>query len=465
MEHVKTEGLGAAGLDPDSTHPAADPRYLVLARFIRFCSTILSTPIPQEAAALIVNRIGEIVRVDRAVLVKLKGGNPIVSVTGGGPAAQDSSFADAIEIVRRRYREGLETTLVPKVPEGEKNAMSHLWRVQQALGGTQILWLPLWLSKDNDVPPEYALWLERWQGRQWDKADIELLQHSALFLGHGLARHRPQKRSASRFKRIAVCAILFILLLMPVNASITAPARVIPDRPHHIFAPMDGILKDLLVRPGQWVEKEALLFRYDARVLDKRLDEAYRNVAVAKAKLVRLEGAAHRDPDARAELPVQQLEVERAEADARFFLSQRERSEVRTIQPGVIVLDDPDALIGAVIQTGQAVLSVADPAQHKLHIMVPASDAGFLKNGAQVSIRLDSQPLKSYSALVTRVGFEIKLSPDQVPSVLTEAIWVNAPPDVRPGQKGTAKIYGPSTILGKQIFRKPLIAIRQMTGF
>lgn len=465
---------GGRSIPPGSTPGAATPptgpgsaemtREKVLARFIRLCSAVFSTPVPQEAAALTVNRISELVRVDRAVLVRAKGKNPILAVTGGGGAAQDSVFADAVETVRRRFRERPDAVVVPAVPDQGKEAAPYLRKIQQSMGGTRILWLPLWLSRDAKVPAKYALWLERWHNQPWEKADIELLQHAALFLGHGLNRSRPETRTRIRFTKAAVILALLIFLALPVTSSVTAPSRVVPDRPHHIFAPMEGILKELYVRPGQWVEKGDILFRYDSRVLDKRLDEAFRNVSVAKAKFLRLEGAAHRDPEARAELPVAELEVERAEADVQFFANQQKRADVRTAEPGVVVLDDPDSLIGAAIQTGQAVMSVADPAQTKIRIMVPAGDVGFLKKGARVSIRLDSDPLNSHPAVITRIGFEVKLSENQVPSVLAEAIWVGDSPDIQPGQKGTSKVYGPSTVMAMQILRKPLIALRSMTG-
>jgi len=336
------------------------------------------------------------------------------------------------------------------------------------MSGTAILWLPLRLTRDTKIPPEYALWLERWHGIPWEKTDVELLQHAAVFLGHGLVRPESAiRQSRSRFMRIAMGLMILIFLALPITSSVTAPMRVIPDRPYHIFAPMDGILKELRVQPGQQVKDGEILFRYDARVLDKRLDEAYRNVAVARAKLVKLEGAAHHDPQSRADLPVQQLEVERAEADVEFFKNQQSRAEVRTAKPGVIVLDDPDALVGAAIQTGQLVLSVADPAMTKLRIMVPASDVGFIKEGARVKVSLDSDPLNSLNAIITRIGFEIKLSENQVPSLLVEAVWSDADKaahKVQPGQKGVTKIFGETTYLGIQILRKPLIALRTFTG-
>ncbi len=453
--------------DPGGGSPGGPPKAgadMVLARFLRLCSAVLSTPVPQEAAALTVNRIAEVVRVDRAVLVHLKGKHAIRAVTGGGKSAQDSAFADAVGTVRARFRDRQEPVVVPPA-EGGRTASESLKKVQDAMGGTTILWLPLWLDREGKVPPTYALWLERWRGIPWDRTDIELMQHAALFLGHGIARPRtPAVRSRKRLIRSVIALCILLLLAVPVTSSVTAPARVEPDRPHHIFAPMDGILKELMVQPGQTVKQGAVLFRYDSRVLEKRLDEAYRDVAVARAKLVRLQGAAHRDREARAELPVRKLEVERAQADVEYYTRQLERSEVETAKAGVIVLDDPDALIGAALQTGQAVLSVADPEQTKVRIMVPTADVGLLEPGARVKLRLDSDPLTSLPAVVTRIGFEVRVSESMIPSVVVEAVWTGEPPEVHPGQKGSAKIYGDSTLLGMQILRKPLIAARNFVG-
>ncbi len=453
-------GAGNSGeqQQPPRARPAGSD--MVLARFLRVCTSILSAPMPQEAAALVVNRVAEITRVDRAVLVRLSGKSPIAAVTGGGQAAQDSGFADAIDAARDAYGDRQEPMILPPAQEGP------IQKVQSAMGGTGILWLPLWLDRDGKIPPAYALWLERWRGLRWDDSlDVELLRHAALFMGHGLARPRSAAlRSRKRIIRSVAGLVLLLVLALPVTSSVTAPLRAVPDRPHYIFAPMDGILKELLVQPGQRVAKDTVLFRYDARVLDKRLDEAYRNVAVARAKLAKLEGAAHRDREARAELPVQRLEVERAEADVEFFARQRARAEVKTVNPGVIVLDDPDAIIGAALQTGQAVMSVAEPDKTKVRIMVPASDVGFLKEGARVGVRLDSDPLRTIPAVITRLGFDVMVSEDQIPSVMAEAVWVGDPPEVQPGQKGSAKIYGDSTILGMQILRKPIITVRSFIG-
>ncbi|MEE4358673.1 MAG: HlyD family efflux transporter periplasmic adaptor subunit, partial [Desulfococcaceae bacterium] len=206
-----------------------------------------------------------------------------------------------------------------------------------------------------------------------------------------------------------------------------------------------------------------IIFRYDTRILEKQLEEARKGIAVARAELARLEGAAYKDEDARAKIPVQKLEIERKESEVAFIEKQLELSEVRTASAGVVVIDDPDALIGASLRTGEMVLSIADPEHTRPRMMVPVTDAGLLNKDAPVFIHLDSDPLRRITGKVERIGFDVRLSDEQVPSVLVDAQWedeVNA----APGQRGSARIQGPKTYLGLQIFRKPLMSLRTMFG-
>ena len=95
--------------------------------------------------------------------------------------------------------------------------------------------------------------------------------------------------------------------------------------------------------------------------------------------------------------------------------------------------------------------------------MVPVTDAGLVSVGAETLVRLDSDPLKSISAKVERKGFDVRTSDEQIPSVLTEGVWVDETA-VMPGQRGVARITGPKTALGLQIFRKPMMKVRVWLG-
>jgi len=53
----------------------------------------------------------------------------------------------------------------------------------------------------------------------------------------------------------------------PVYSRISSPLQVLPEHPCYVFAPFDGIVKMVFVRPGQIVKKSGLIFSYDSRIL------------------------------------------------------------------------------------------------------------------------------------------------------------------------------------------------------
>lgn len=420
----------------------------------------------REAGALLVNRMAEIVAADRVVLIELGMRPRLVNVSGGGIIDQDSRFTEAVVLLNRRLRGQDKGLVVPEEPA--EGGDSHLRDRQAAMRGTRIVWLPLpYDGQATGEQIQYALWLERWRGQDWLPDEVALLNRVAVFFGQMLRPRAGRMRDKlSKRKIFAVIAAAFVgAMMIPIETSTIAPARVVPAHPSYVFAPLEGVLKELEVKPGQEVREGDVLFRYDARVIDKKLDEAVREVAVARAELERLEGAAFRDAEARAKLPVQQLEVELSESNLDFLRSQRELADVRATTDGIVVLDDPDALIGHPLQLGEQVFSIADPVDTKIRMMVPSSDAGLIEVGQQVELRLDRDPLKSIPARVTRVGFDIVMSEAQVPSVMTEAEWATQlPGGIQPGQRGSAKLISEPRALWKQIFRKPLIKLREITG-
>ncbi|MFP4350511.1 MAG: efflux RND transporter periplasmic adaptor subunit [Desulfococcaceae bacterium] len=445
---------------------AMDPKTMnsVLARLLNMARAAMRAESARKAGDIIVNRIHTLIPVDRAAVVPLTGNKRILCLSGHLEPSQDNPFSQAVHETRKLYRKTEEPVVVRPDTLPESSRSPQLRQVLESTGGTSVLWVNL--PHPTDGGPLFALWLERWNRKPWSAEEIKLLSHALLFFGYALGTPRKTLGSAIRKKRVLwmALAFFFILMWLPVQSNVSAPVQVVPERPHYVFAPFDGIIEDLAVRPGDRVSVGDLIFRYDTRVLEKQLDEALRGgLAVARAELARLEGAAYTDEEARARIPVQKLEVRRREAEIAFLRQQLELSEVRSGADGVVVLDDPDALIGASLQTGQLILRVADPARSKLRIMAPVSDTGLIREGAAVAVRLDSNPLHSIPARVERVGFDVELSDEQVPSVLIEA-EAEGGQEVMPGQRGSAKIAGPRVTLGMQIFRKPLMSLRDFIG-
>ncbi|MFW6331805.1 MAG: efflux RND transporter periplasmic adaptor subunit [Thermodesulfobacteriota bacterium] len=435
----------------------------LLARLVNLSISALKAESFEKRTTLIVNQIHTLVKTERTLLAPLSGKNRILCISGDLEPSQDNPFSQAVAEIRSIYRNVDEAKVISGESLDSDIRAPQTRKVLEAMGGTQILWLPLPSPASDEK--SFALWLERWNNKPWNPEEIKLLSHAAYLFGSALAVPRKVKKKSGKKRGLLVGLIVLALLLMvPVHSRVTAPAQVVPDNPYYVFAPFDGIVDDLTVKPGEKVAKGNLIFRYDTRVLEKQLEEAQRGgLAVARAELSRLEGEAYKNEEARAKIPVQKLEVKRKQSEVEFLQTQLELSEVRTEADGVVVLDDPDALIGASLQTGQLVLSVADPERTKLKIMVPVTDAGLLQEDAPAGIRLDSAPLRSIDAKIERIGFDVVLSDERVPSVLVEAVWEKKVL-LNPGQRGIARIKGPKIALGLQLFRKPLMVVRTFLG-
>lgn len=452
-------------MHPQQQQPQAQQTAIntVLARLVNLAVATLKAESLEKAGNIIVNQVHTIVKAERAVIVPLTGKDRILCISGDLEPAQDNSFAEAVHEVRKLYADESEPKILSRdtVPSG--TSIPNTEKILEAMGGTQLLWLMI--PPPPGKQPMYALWLERWSNRQWTEEEIRLLSHASVFFGQALVpREKPKKTIQKKIKLWLTMGIMFLGLFIPIPARITAPVQVMPDKPYYVFAPFDGIIQELVVRPGEKIKKGDLIFRYDTRVLEKRLEEAQRGgLAVAMAELTRLEGAAYTDEEARARIPVQKLEVERRKSEVAFLQQQLEMSEVRSEAEGVVVLDDPDALIGASLMTGEMVLSIADPNRTKLRIMVPVSDAGWIKENGPAVAWLDSNPLRAIKAQITRVGFDVKMSDKHIPSILVEASW-EEDSHATPGARGTVRIDGPRVSIGMYFFRKPLMVLRTLIG-
>lgn len=444
--------------NPQAQQAQAQQAVPMLARFVHYANRTLATESTAEAAAQVVTRFVELMPADRVVLVKHGWRARILAVDTGAEVARQGRFSAMLRRfakVQKKRTEPLKLPADKSVPEDPRDD-----DMRKAMNGSQVLWLPLARTAEG-VPP-HSLWLERWHNRPWLDEEITLLTRLRPFLSASLGG-QPRK-AASRWRWAAVI-FLVALFCFPVTESAVAPAQVVAQAPRHIFAPLDGIIHAVNVRPGQWVKPGDVLLRYDTRVLDQQLQEARQQQAVARAELARLESAAYADAEARAKLPVQKLVVEQALAQTDFYRAQRARADVKAAIAGMVVLDDEQALLGAPVQLGEKLFELANPQNTKLRLHVPVADAGLVAMDGLVKLRLDSQPLQVWAAAVSRIGFDVVVSAEDVPSIVVDAQWAEqVPTDVLPGQHGSARVEAGATVLGWQILRKPALLILGVLG-
>jgi multidrug resistance efflux pump len=333
------------------------------------------------------------------------------------------------------------------------------------------LWLPL---KNSDGQLLGGLWLAR--DEPWQEPERVLLARLGDCFGHAweslILRSRGKHRTGrmSRYRTflrraagLALIALTAAGLMAPVHQSALAPAEVVAEKPSVNAAPMDGVIRAVLVRPSQSVTKGEPLFAFDDTKLMAEAKLARANLELARAELNKARQAAFLDRRAKADVAVRTEQLRLREAELAFAETLLERVIVRAEIDGIAVFSSEQDWIGRPVRTGERVMMVAAPESAILRIDLAANDVIALPDGAPVTLFLGIDPLSPIAARVVRHSYEAQPTVDGTMAFRLDARFEG---NVRPriGLRGIAKVHGREVPLFMFLFRRPMAAIRQFLG-
>jgi len=302
--------------------------------------------------------------------------------------------------------------------------------------------------------------------RTQDIANRVVTAYADAWLGFSAesALHRPLRR----WLGWAVAAVVVAVLFVPVRLSVLAPAEIVGLDAVAVNAPMDGVIKQFAVSPNQAVKKDQLLYTLDDTTLRNRREIAIRQLDIARADALAAQQKSFSDEASRADLASLAGAVAEKQAELALVEEMLARIEVRSPGNGVAVFTDINDWQGKPVSTGERVMLLANPEQAGLLIWLPVPDAINLEPGAQIKTYLQVAPLSPLPAQLFETSYQAVPSPLGVQSYRLRArfgeLEASQEQLARIGLKGTAKIYGERAALGYYLFRRPLAALRRMTG-
>lgn len=329
-----------------------------------------------------------------------------------------------------------------------------------------VQWLPIFSQKKLVM----GLWLERWNNAPWQEEEINILNF--LMQGYGVAWERfiPKYTLKSLGERqyIFLCIGFFCaLFLIHIPLRVVAPCEIVPKDPHMVTAPLEGIVEEVLVTPGQMVKKGDLLLSYDKRVPMQELKVAQKQVQIIESELNRAITLSFRENDERAQSDIATLRIKLQKEKVRLELAEYQVKKLEVPSPlnGVVMLDDPEQWRGKPVRIGEKVLMVSSPKLTKVRMWIPESDNVILDRSKPLKIFLNVSPEHSIRAKLIYIADYAEVSEKGVPSFVSEAEWINPSTDVKMGLKGTAILYGQDVSLFYWIVRRPWAAFRNLVGF
>ena len=285
--------------------------------------------------------------------------------------------------------------------------------------------------------------LKRRAERSWHARAVDGFRSALERLGH-------VRRGLVALGVGGATALIVLLTMVPVTHRVGAPARLEGVVQRSIVAPADGFVQTVHVRPGDPAKAGDLLVEMAAQDLaieERKWDaEATQHENAAAAALALAD---------RAQFAVAHAKAAEARAQLDLVRQQLQRSRVTAPIDGIVIGGDLTQSLGAPVQRGQLLMTLAPRDGYRLILEVDERDVSELQLGQRGHLALGALPSQ-------RIGFEVaRITPVAVAAEGRNSFEVEARldevlPAMRPGLRGVAKIEtGTRSLVG--IVTRPLV--------
>ena len=441
-----------------SPHPA-----LALLDFERRLQTASSV---REVAFRAVNDSSQVLRFDQAVLWRRDlFSRPIVAAASGlADVSADSPY--------QQWLTQLLQAITPE-PFNAPRALA-MEALPEAVVTDGADWCPAHLLHCPLTTPAGTAvgGLLFFRAQPFTEAETAAAEWMARSTGYGLWAWRSDRHSAkgwlksrATWRGAAIAGIVVALAaLIPVSLSTLAPAEITPLRPIPVTSPLDGVVREIVVKPNEIVKADQLVAVLDDTGLRNRLEVAAKSLDIARADLQRATFKSFTDEPSRLELQVLNARVQEKNAEVGYLTELLEKSKLTAPQGGVAVFTSQDDWRGRPVQVGERVMLIADPSLIDITVYMPPEDAVELEPGARVELLLHVDPLSPISAQIERASYEATQTPEGTLAYIVRARMEPGQALPRIGLRGTAKVYGGKVSLGYYLLRKPLAFVRRSLG-
>lgn len=266
------------------------------------------------------------------------------------------------------------------------------------------------------------------------RAERSWQSHNADLLRAGWARLTRRNDPLPKLLALALVVGLAAAGWAPMDYRVGAPARVEGAEQRIVAAPIDGFLHKSHVRPGDSVRAGELVVELanqdlllEQRKWEGALNQHENGVAAALARADR------------AQFVVAQGRA--GEARAQLELVRQQLGRTRLVAPidGVVIKGDLSQSLGAPVQRGDALFTLAPAERYRLIVEVDERDIGHVRAGQTGQLALASLPVDALRFVVERVT-PVATVRDGRNAFVVEARLLAAAPLLRPGLQGVAKI-------------------------
>jgi biotin carboxyl carrier protein len=239
---------------------------------------------------------------------------------------------------------------------------------------------------------------------------------------------------ARKWVALAIVAAAAGATFVPVSYHVGAPARLEGSVQRIVAAPIDGFLEQVNVRPGDRVRANDVIAELSLR--DLQAERAKRQSELAQHE--NLYGAALARAD-RTQLVIHHAKAAEAQAQLTLVEYQMQRARIRAPFDGVVIKGDLSQSLGAPVQRGEVLMTLAPDERFRVIIEVDERDIAQVQPGLPGRLALAATPGETLAFRVSRI-LPVAVANDGRNFFEVEAVFDSANGSLRPGLRGVAKI-------------------------
>jgi len=414
-------------------------------------AAVLSQEGLAQGAAALVTELAAALRCDRVSVGWLEHG--CARVIASSHSVDFDSRQAQFEKIGAAMDESVEQAAVIVLPATEDAASSVTLAHAEVLAllGGSVCTVPM-VDAGRCVG---AITLER-TGQAFDPAETALCEDVACLVGPLLELKRKSGRSPARvtldalreqlsrlaspahparkWVALAIVAAAAAATFVPVSYHVGAPARLEGSVQRIVAAPIDGFLEQVNVRPGDRVRANDVIAELAMR--DLQAERAKRQSELAQHE--NLYGAALARAD-RTQLVIHHAKAAEAQAHLTLVEHQMQRARIRAPFDGVVIKGDLSQSLGAPVQRGEVLMTLAPDERFRVIVEVDERDIARVRPGQPGRLALAATPGETLGFRVSRI-LPVAVAADGRNFFEVEAVFDDEGNSLRPGLRGVAKI-------------------------
>lgn len=261
-----------------------------------------------------------------------------------------------------------------------------------------------------------------------------------------------------------LAGLVSVSAVITVPQTLMVPAEVVSSDIFYVKVPIDGVVDQIFVLPGDVVTPAQNILRLDTQQIDAQLQIATSELERLEVQYAQEAMLSLTSETARSRAAELSGLIKEKSEQLLFLRTQLERHMIRAGQGGIVVMPDAETLRSRPVATGETLAQIASPDRLEIDLWIPLATSLPVQPDDLVSVFLATRPTEAYAARIDYSAPQAQQREDGTMGYRARAQFEEPVPGNFLGQQGVGRIHLGETTLLIRVIRQPLIWLRNIIG-